>query len=145
MARHAPDKKSSRATKEDQRRKENLEKFDRLTPKAIRHIEESLEAQAPCSYCDSNGNAAKRDSEGNCIKCHGSKLVPDVDRRNWATEEIVSRVAPKPKASEIQIDDKRTDEEDLKDKLANAPAEAVNKAAEQILGLLGGKENAEQQ
>jgi len=103
----------------DKERQRVLRRFFDLDEKALRHIKDSLVATRICSYCNAAGAAAKLDENKKCLECHGSMKIPDVQRRNWATDEVVARIAPKPKAVEMQIDDKSHLEDlagDLKDK-----------------------------
>lgn len=110
MAKHSGENPGKVLSKADKQRMKNLEKFDELTPKALKFIGECLEAVIPCSYCnvkDGVSFAAKLDDAGLCIKCHGKKVLPDHEARKWATEEVMSRTAPKPKSVEMEVDDKR--------------------------------------
>ena len=103
----------------DKERHRVLRRFFDLDEKALAHIKDSVVATKICFYCTADGTAAKLDEQKQCLECHGMKVVPDVSRRNWATDEIVSRIAPKPKAVEMAVDDKRDLvglADDLKDK-----------------------------
>lgn len=110
MAKHTNEPKKG-ISKQEKLRQDNLAKLEPLSPKWIAHISEALEAVRPCDYCDALGNSAKRDEAGLCIKCHGRKVIPDNSQRNWAADEVGSRIAPKPKPTEIVFDDKRDTEE----------------------------------
>lgn len=131
MAKHTPDTKSKKKSSQDLKREENLKKFEELSPKAIKHVKESLDAVLPCSYCDKDGNAVKKDAEGKCIKCHGAFIVPDIARRDWAAEEVNSRVAPKPKAVEMTVDDK-SDMDEFEKELESRSKEEVDKLFESL-------------
>lgn len=112
----------------------NLAKFDELTPKALKFIGECLEAVVPCSYCtvkDGQVSAAKLDEQGNCIKCHGVKVLPDHEARKWATEEVMSRTAPKPKSMELEVEDKR-DVDDFAEKTKDIPDSALEELTKQL-------------
>lgn len=110
MAKHTNEPKKG-PSKQEKLRQDNLAKLEPLSPKWIAHISQALEAVRPCDYCDTLGNSAKRDVEDKCLKCHGTKVIPDNAQRNWAAEEVGSRIAPKPKPTEIVLDDKRDTEE----------------------------------
>lgn len=83
----------------DRKRKGALERFFGLTDKALKHIEESIEARKPCYLC----RGVVKDGVI-CPVCTNSGLVPDIDQRNWATEQVVDRIAPKPKSIELGPD-----------------------------------------
>jgi hypothetical protein len=137
MGRHSSeDKKSGKKDpKIEKAREKALEQFFGLSKKAIAHIEWSVQATMPCSYCTAdNKGSFKRDEAGECLKCHGTKLVPDIQQRNWATEEITSRVAPKPKSVEMSVEQQGNTEE-LKKQLEQAPAEQRDAVAKSILTL----------
>lgn len=91
----------------DKERQKVLRQFFNLDEPAIAHIKQSLTASRICTYCNSKGEAAKQDKAKKCLECHGTMQVPDVQRRNWAADEVVSRIAPKPKAVEMVVDEKR--------------------------------------
>jgi len=91
----------------DKERQRVLRRFFDLDEKALVHIKDSLIATRICSYCNGEGVATKLDSNRKCLECHGTMQIPDITRRNWATDEVVSRIAPKPKAVEMAVDDKR--------------------------------------
>jgi len=130
MPRHAKDQ-AKNDSKEAKLRHEAIEKLRPLTPKWIKHIETSLESVVPCEYCTKEGLAAKVDVNGKCLKCHGEQLVPDKSQRNWAAEEVGARLAPKPKAQEIQLDDKREFDE-LAEKLKNIDDTSMDQLASSL-------------
>jgi hypothetical protein len=105
-----------------------------LSKKAFKNIDNALTANMPCSYCNEQGKASKMDDEGKCIKCHGTKLVEDFEKRKWATEEVAKRVSPPPKAVEMQVE-QASSVEDLKQQIERAPAEQKDAAAKSILEL----------
>ena len=134
MAKHSSDKQGRVLSKAEKERIKNIEKFDELTPKALKFIGECLEAVIPCSYCNIKDGvifAAKFDEEGKCIKCHNTKVLPDQEARKWATEEVMSRTAPKPKAMEVEVDDKRN-MEDMADKVKDLPDDVVMDLAKRL-------------
>lgn len=94
----------------DKKRKDAIEKFFGLTEKVLKHIEWSITATKVCVNCSVNPTTGEiipgkaKDAEGKCAFCHGSSLVPDTVQRNWATGEIADRIAPKPKAVEMTVD-----------------------------------------
>jgi hypothetical protein len=110
MPKHTADKPKL-VTKNEKARMRHMASLEVLAPKAIKYLEDCLEAVLPCSYCsvDKEGKllVAKKDTAGCCIKCHGSNILPDHEARRWATDEVTSRVVPKPKAVELEVDDKR--------------------------------------
>ncbi len=138
MAKHTNEPKKG-VSKQEKSRQDNLAKLEPLSPKWIAHISQALEAVRPCDYCDSLGNSAKRNFEDKCLKCGGTKVIPDNSQRNWAAEEVGSRIAPKPKPSEVVIDDKRAFEE-LADTAKDISNEDLNKLAAQ-LGITFDEEN----
>lgn len=89
----------------DQERKQFLRDLLSLKPKVLEHIKDSISATLICSYCNDSGEAAKKDADGKCLNCHGAKVIPDVKRREWATEEIAARFLPKPKSVEMTVDE----------------------------------------
>lgn len=133
MAKHTADKPKV-LSKQDKTRMKHMASLELLMPKAQKFIEECLDAVRPCSYCRVDGDkviVAKRDAEGKCIECHGTNLVPDKESRKWAAEEVASRIVPKPKAVEMEVDDKR----EVDEWMAAAEAmddDAVAKLAEQM-------------
>lgn len=97
-------------------RKELFNKLEPLSDKWIQHLSESLLAVVPCSYCSVKidiqegskiitTSAPKYDEQGMCLKCHGRMVLPDQDQRNWAADEIGTRLAPAPKTIEEPEDD----------------------------------------
>ena len=87
-------------------RAEAIERFFNLTDKVLDHIKWSIKADKPCMHCDINGNAKAKDENNLCAMCHGTKLVPDTIQRNWATDEVITRIAPAPKAVEMSVEQK---------------------------------------
>ncbi len=103
-------KNKGRLSKEVLRqREETLKEFFDLKPKALDHIKKSLEAEKECLQCAfAKGTSLPgkaKDAQGQCKFCHGLGAVPDNHQRNWATGEVADRIAPKPKAIEVEIDD----------------------------------------
>src|SRR3990167_9886194 len=96
----------------DRKRKGALERFFGLTDKALKHIEESIEARKPCYLC----RGVVKDGVI-CPVCTNSGLVPDIDQRNWATEQVVDRIAPKPKSIELGPD-KTGEREELEEQIS---------------------------
>ena len=96
--------KDTKDQKVEQVRRGAFAKFVLLADKTLIWIEESLKSTKVCTYCDSKGVSSKVDSEGKCASCHGTNVVPNIDQRNWAAEQVADRVSPKPKSVEMQID-----------------------------------------
>src|SRR4026209_888169 len=99
----------------DKKRKDAIEKFFGLTEKVLKHIEWSIGATRVCNNCSTKELASgeekhvpgkAKDAKGKCAFCHGLNVVPDVQQRNWATGEIADRIAPKPKAVEMSVEQK---------------------------------------
>lgn len=97
-------------------RKDLFKKLEPLSDRWIAHLSESLLAVVPCSYCTIKNevkddttivtiSAPKYDDAGQCLKCHGRKVLPDQAQRNWAADEIGNRLAPAPKTIEEPEDD----------------------------------------
>jgi len=131
-------KEKAIVTNIDKERQRVLKRFFELDEKALLHIKDSLISTRICSYCTIKGVATKTDKNGKCLECHGTNLIPDVQRRNWATDEVVSRIAPKPKAVEMAVDDKR-DLLDLSDDLKNKTDKQLKDLADN-LGINFGEE-----
>lgn len=138
MAKHTNEPKKG-VSKQEKLRQDNLARLEPLSPKWIAHISQALEAVRPCDYCDSLGNSVKHDEAGLCLKCHGSKTIPDNTQRNWAAEEVGSRIAPKPKPTELVVDTK-SDFEELADKVKDLTDADVNALAAK-LGITFDQEN----
>ena len=107
MSRHSIDTKKKEISAIDKERNRVLKDFFKLDIKAMAHLEDSIKATKICTNCDAAGKAVRQDKDGKCVICHGTQKVPDVSRRNWASEEIFSRISPKPKAVEMSVDDKK--------------------------------------
>lgn len=143
-------KKRGRPSKEDLKRKGILEKLEPLSDKWVTFINRSMEATRPCDYCAymvQNGQkvlvpTVKQDEKGNCIKCHGSLLVEDVPRREWAAEQLGDRLAPKPKAQEIKIKDDLDVTEFEKD-LEKVDSKVIDKLAKDLAITFGTDDSAE--
>lgn len=129
MAKHTAGKKGKSSS--DVKKEENLKKWEKLYPKSLEHVEESLKASIPCFYCDKDGNSVKRDKDNKCLVCHGAGEVPDTKRRDWAAEEVNSRVAPKPKPMEITIDEK-SDFEEFEKEVSEMPKDQLDKLAKDL-------------
>jgi hypothetical protein len=138
MAKHTNEPKKG-ITKQEKLRQDNLAKLEPLSPRWIAHISEALGAVRPCDYCNIDGAAAKLDENNRCLKCHGTKYIADNSQRNWAAEEVGSRIAPKPKPSEIVLDDKR-DFEELAEKAKDISNDDLNTLAKH-LGITFDEEN----
>src|SRR3990167_4812014 len=108
-------------TEIDRKRKGALERFFGLTDKALKHIEQSIEANKACYLCR---GMAKPDVI--CPVCLATGVVPDIDQRNWATEQVVDRIAPKPKAVEIG-GDKAVERDEMEQKLSQMADEELNR------------------
>ncbi len=108
-----------------------LKQFFSLDTKAMQHLQDSVIAQSICSYCTAEGKASKKDAQKKCLQCHGTNLVPNVSRRDWATEEIFSRISPKPKSIEMALDDKR-DYEEFKKGLEGKSDKVINDLAKDL-------------
>lgn len=116
MAAHREKEKKRVDSRSAEVRKDLFKKLEPLSEKWVAHLSESLLAVVPCSYCvvrveekDGktiiNTSAPKYDDAGQCLKCHGRKVVPDQDQRNWAADEIGNRLAPAPKTIEEPEED----------------------------------------
>lgn len=139
-----PDKKTE--SQIDKKRKDAIEKFFGLTEKVLKHIEWSIVAEKVCTNCSVNngvhvpGKAV--DAEGKCGFCHGTNVIPDVQQRNWATGEIADRIAPKPKAVEMTVDQKSNVEE-LEEEMKRLPPDELKRQIEvldikQLIAANGG-------
>jgi len=107
MPKPKPENEKSAAV--DKRRKDAFEKFFGLTEKALEHIKWSLGATQVCQACvfvDGQGFKAgkAKTADGLCAMCGNTGVVPDKTQRNWATQEVAERIAPKPKAVEMTVD-----------------------------------------
>jgi hypothetical protein len=102
-----------------------------LNEKFFTHLKESAVATQICTYCTIEGKAAKTDSDGKCIQCHGTNLVPDMRRRDWAFEEGFGRSMPKPKATEMTIEH-RQDLDALKSTLSKKSDKEIAELAEKL-------------
>lgn len=137
-------KKRGRPSKEDQKRQDVLIRLQPLTDKWIKFIQSSQEAQRPCDYCaymlvnnvKTLVPTVKQDADGNCIKCHGKLLVPDVPRQEWAAEQLGDRLAPKPKAQEIKIKDD-ADTTEFERELEGADSKIIDKLAKELAITFG--------
>ena len=87
----------------DKLKQEILKDLFNLKEKYLEHLEESIVATKPCMFCDPSGTAKAKDEQGRCAMCHGTNMIPDVSRRDWASEEISARIAPKPKPVEMAV------------------------------------------
>lgn len=146
MGRHA-DGRPKGVTADERRRQAHIERAETLSGKSWDYVAECQKAVLPCSYCsyvrrkdlDKNAEnpdervvvAAKYDENGSCIKCHGTKVVPDVERQRWAAELIFSRVVPAPKAVELAVDDNKDE------RLAEAAKNLSNEEIDALLKKLG--------
>ncbi len=74
-----------------------LEELMDLKENTFQHLKDATKAVVPCMSCGSGYN----NNEGECGYCHGTKARPDEKQRNWAAEEVLSRLIPKPKPVEI--------------------------------------------
>ena len=115
----------------DTKRKNAIEKFFGLTDKVLKHIEWSITATKVCVNCTQMNDGTMRpgkavDSDGKCGFCHGSNVVPDTVQRNWATGEIADRIAPKPKAVEMTVDQKSNVEE-LEEEMKKLPPDELKR------------------
>lgn len=124
----ADKKKSKVLSKDDVAKAKRMARFSELTDKALDYLAACQDAMLPCTYCQATKEgtvyAAKYDAEGKCIKCHGTGLVPDREVRKWATDEITARGNPKPKAIEMEVDDKR-DVDEFSEALSNKTDEEI--------------------
>lgn len=139
MGRFGKDDKKTKSEIEKQRER-TLNKFFGLSDDAFRHIEWSLKAVVPCHSCSKGDNGEHRpgrfqDLNGKCGFCHGEYVVPNVPQRNWATEEINDRAAPKPKAVEMSVDNE-TSSEEMKEEVEKLSDEELIKISN-VLGSLG--------
>lgn len=115
----------------DKKRKDAIEKFFGLTEKVLKHIEWSIVATKVCTNCSVTGEGVHvpgkaKDVDGKCAFCHGLNVVPDVQQRNWATGEIADRIAPKPKAVEMTMEQKSSVEE-LEEEMKKLPPEELKR------------------
>lgn len=92
----------------DKIQEEILEELKPLTAKAQKHLESAFSAVEPCLSC----TGRYKDEKGKCGYCHGTGARPNDRQRNWATQEIYDRFAPKLKPIEITQKDS-TDIEDF--------------------------------
>ena len=95
---------------------EILEELKPLTAKAQKHLESAFAAVEPCLSC----SGKYKDGSGMCGYCHGTGARPNDRQRNWATEEIYDRFAPKLKPQEVIIktdSDTEDFEKDIQDEL----------------------------
>lgn len=107
-----------RPSEKDKKTKDDVEQlrkqviknfFGGLSDKMLLQIEASLKATKPCGSCSKGKSEEGKtihvpgkavDELGSCAMCHGSYLVPDVQQRQWAVEQIKPIVAPPPKVAE---------------------------------------------
>lgn len=91
----------------DKLREDILEEILQLKNKALKHVSEASEALEPCLSCSINKvnnihiPGKYKDESGKCGFCHGTGAKPNERQRNWATEEILGRLAPKAKPIEM--------------------------------------------
>lgn len=90
-------------------REEVMKQLFQLTTDLYNHIADSLKAVLPCMSCASDN--FRKDAVGECFYCHGAGHVADVKRRDWASDRLIDRIAPAPKAIEMTVDDKRDTDE----------------------------------
>ena len=119
VAKHSTEEKKPGAVV-DKRRKDVLEKFFGLTDKMMEHLAWSITATKPCTTCNTEGKVVVYKngevvSEDTCRFCDGTKKIKDVDQRNWATEQIGDRAAPKVKAVETtdKVEERKEFEKDF--------------------------------
>ncbi len=105
MAKHLPE--NPQVMQLEAREKKILdEKIGRLSDRAVRVIFNSLNAKKPCYLCvGANREPKKKDENGNCYFCAGTGLVDDFERNRWASEQVLGRRLPMPKAVEMKISD----------------------------------------
>lgn len=114
-------------------RQKAMEDIFKLHKDAEEHIRASLKSTRICAFCDAaTGTASRKDSEGKCLNCHGTNLIPDWDQRSWAADQIFSRTLPKPKAAENVSDNADDLEEDKLDKYTPEQLEQAEKLLEEI-------------
>jgi len=121
MGRHSSPK-PNKTSSLNKSREASLNKLYELEDQAHAHLKESLGATRICTVMHNKETVGK-----DCPFCKGTMLVPDVARRNWAFEEINTRISPKPKAVEITSED-NSQESDEK-----ALEGLTNKELEQVI------------
>lgn len=122
-----PSKKEEQP-KQDKRRAAALDSLYAFWDKAKEHISWSLSATLVCPACtvkDGVFTPGKAQIDGKCAFCRNTGLMPDKSQRNWATDRLTERLAPAPKAVEMQVDDKR-DVKELEAGVKNLSDEQLN-------------------
>lgn len=137
MGRHSNEKKAVNSRIDDLRR-QTIEEFFGLKDRVQKHIEWSLESIKPCGFCLTSEDGTHKpgrakDTEGKCAFCHGTSIVPDVAQRNWATEEVYSRIAPPPKA--VELIDKTEDSDSMEAELRTLSEDDFSKRLAMLEGL----------
>ncbi len=120
MGRHSPPKQN-KISSLSKSREDSLNKLYALEDEAHEHLKASLAATRICGCYHIK-------TEKKCLICEGTHLIPDVARRDWAYEEINTRISPKPKAVEITSEDNTQESEEKElEKLSNKELEHVIK------------------
>lgn len=123
-------------------REKAMEDVFGLQQEAFDHIKDSLRAAAICKFCSSTFTAPKTNAEGKCLSCNGTGIIPDVEQRNWAVEQVISRTLPKPKQLEASIDTNVSGEDGTKlESLSDEQLKKVDAAIQ--AALEGGKDGQE--
>jgi hypothetical protein len=115
----------------EREREKVLRQIFGLNEQFFRHLKESAVATQVCTYCTNLGTASKTDEAGKCIQCHGTNLIPDMRRRDWAFEEGFGRSMPKPKATEMTIEH-RENLDSLKGTLSKKTDKEILELAEKL-------------
>ena len=125
MARHTREEKNTES-EISRKQKDVFEQFFGLSAAMVKHVEDSMQAVQVCRHCSKSKEGVHvpgtaTNGYDRCAFCDGSYLVPDKDQRNWATEIIVTRAAPAPKAVDMNITDatKENDIRELTEDLSN--------------------------
>ena len=126
------DKKVKKAV--DKLREEVVQKFFGLSEKLYKHIETSIQATKPCTSCSIvNGEhkPTKIGVDGKCAFCHGTYLVPDIQQRNWATEQAQPIIAPAPKVVDMAVE-QTSNVPELEEKVKAMDSKTIDEALKSL-------------
>lgn len=132
-----PSKKEEQP-KQDKRRAAALDSLYAFWDKAKEHISWSLSATLVCPACTVQNGVfvpGKAQKDGKCAFCGNTGLMPDKSQRNWATDRLTERLAPAPKAVEMQVEDRR-DVKELEKKTSELSDEELDKRLS-VIDLFG--------
>jgi hypothetical protein len=91
-----------------------LLKLDPDVNPAFTVVRKNLTAKKVCAMC-LDGEPKKLNINARCLSCDGVGLLDDFEKQKWASEQVLGRKIPMPKAIEMKVTDAKDKEDLMKD------------------------------